>query len=71
MYPESSSKAINMNRIDIWGMKTSTLPTPPITPSVSRDLSGPSAMCPATTVPSHPKAESIRFMKGAAQLKID
>jgi len=56
IYPVSSKKAIKKNKRKIWGKKTTTFPTPPMTPSTTRLWSAPAgnnslAPCAAYSTP--------------------
>ena len=55
------------NRITICGRKTSTLPTPPISPSLRKLLSRSGSGAASTRSPSQWKAASIASMPGVAQ----
>ncbi len=68
-YPESSSTRMKKNRMMIWGRKTSTLPTPAITPSTSNPLSRLGGMTLPTQPPKAPTPVLIASIGTCAQAK--
>ena len=62
MYPESSSRDMNRYRSRMFGRKTSTLPTPPMTPSIIISLNHPSAMADDTNAPNDSTIHSIHLI---------
>ena len=71
MYPQSSSTAMNANRIMICGRKTSTLPTPLMMPSATQRPQRPGRHRRLDALRRRFRPPSIRSMSGFAHRKID
>ena len=70
MYPVSSMTEMNSYRIMMFGRKTSTLPTPPMTPSTIRSFSQPSFMnCPMNS-PNLTMNQSIQSIGYCPTVKV-
>ena len=68
IYPDASSAKMNANRITICGRKTTTLPTPAMTPSMSRLLNHPSLSDAPSHVPSAANPSSIHVIGVSAHV---
>ena len=62
---------MNRNSKAICGTNTTTLPTPAITPSVTRSVNSPGPSTRAAASDKCPTPVSIQPITGSAQLKID
>ena len=58
IYPLSSSREMNKNKIAICGTKTKTLPNPGIIPSTNNEVKFPSGSLFSNHLPNSPKPES-------------
>ena len=70
MYPVSSSRPMKKKRRQICGRKTTTAPTPAMTPSTSRLCNAPSLSIPPTTPPNHSTPVSSMVIGHFAMVKM-
>ena len=70
IYPESSINDIQKKSINIFGKKTITPPTPPITPSTTKSFNGPAGIMPSIAEDSQLTPNSIQCIGYAPTSKV-